>query len=165
MDGTILNVPVFAFSNLARIACQFAQAPFLAFSPVFGGLPGLGGMLGASNALEQVGNRRKIIHHLLEEKLHFILRLKRDRHLIYRGRKQSVYEHALACPLLYAERIVKEERGKEKIYHLEFGYRPVKLPGRKEQLYMVVVRGFGQEPMMLLTNIRVKKSQKVLWRS
>ncbi len=55
VDGTILNVPVFAFPNLARIACQFAQAPFLAFSPLFGGLPGLGGMLGSSCALEQVG--------------------------------------------------------------------------------------------------------------
>lgn len=55
VDGTILNVPVFAFPNLARIASHFAQEPFLAFSPNFGGLPGLGGMLGASNALEQVG--------------------------------------------------------------------------------------------------------------
>lgn len=50
---TIIHVPVFAFPNLARIACQFAPAPFLAFSPQFGGLPGLGGMLGAASALEQ----------------------------------------------------------------------------------------------------------------
>jgi len=113
--------------------------------------------------LDRGGDRRKIIHYLLEEKLRFILRLKKDRHLVYRGKKQSVYEHALACPSLYTERIVKEERGKEKIYHLEFGSRPVKLPGRKEQLYMVVIRGFGQDPMMLLTNIRVKKSRKALW--
>jgi L-fucose isomerase len=55
VDGTIFNVPVFAFPNLARIASHFAQQPFLAFSPNFGGLPGLGGMLGASNALEQGG--------------------------------------------------------------------------------------------------------------
>ncbi len=55
VDGTILNVPVFAFPNLARIASHFAPQPFLAFSPIFGGLPGLGGMLGVSNALEQVG--------------------------------------------------------------------------------------------------------------
>jgi hypothetical protein len=114
--------------------------------------------------LDRGGDRREIIHHVLDEKLRFILRLKKDRHLVYRGKKQSVYEHALACPPLYAERIVKEDRNKEKIYHLEFGYRPVKLPGRKEQLYMVVVRGFGQEPMMLLTNMRIKKSRKALWR-
>jgi len=53
--------------------------------------------------------------------------------------------------MLYSERVVKEERGKENIYHLQFGYRPVRLPERKEQLYMVVVQGFGQDPMMLLT--------------
>jgi len=113
--------------------------------------------------LDRGGDRRKIIHHLLENKLRFIIRLKKDRHLIWRGRKQSVSEHALACPFLYTERIVKQEGGKEKIYHLEFGYRPVRLPGRKEQLYMVVISGFGQEPMMLLTNIQVKRSRKALW--
>jgi len=39
----------------------------------------------------------------------------------------------------------------------------MKLPERKESPYMVVVRGFGLEPMMLLTNIRVNKSRKALW--
>jgi hypothetical protein len=113
--------------------------------------------------LDRGGDRRKIIHHFLDNNLRFILRLKRDRHLLWRGKKCAVYEHALACPLRYMERIVKDERGKERIYHLEFGYRPVLLPGRKEQLYIVVVRGFGQEPMMLLTNIQVKRSRKALW--
>jgi hypothetical protein len=28
---------------------------------------------------------------------------------------------------------------------------------------MVVISGFGQEPMMLLTNIQVKRSRKALW--
>jgi L-fucose isomerase len=55
VDGIILNVPVFAFPNFVRIACQFLQGPFLAFSPLYGKLPGLGGMLAASSALEQVG--------------------------------------------------------------------------------------------------------------
>ncbi len=54
-DATILHVPVFAFPNLARIAAVRAQPPFLAFSPVFGGLPGLGGMLGVGAGLEQSG--------------------------------------------------------------------------------------------------------------
>lgn len=67
VDGTILNVPVFAFPNLARIASHFAQEPFLAFSPNFGGLPGLGGMLGASNALEQVGIPCEKLYGFLED--------------------------------------------------------------------------------------------------
>ena len=114
--------------------------------------------------LDRGGDRRKIIHHLVGNKLRFIIRLKVDRHLIYRGKKRSAYEQALSCPMLYSERIVKEERGREKIYYLQFGYRPIRLPERKEQLYMVVVQGFGQVPMMLLTNVKVKKSRKSLWR-
>jgi len=114
--------------------------------------------------LDRGGDRRKIIHHLLGNKLRFIIRVKVDRHLVYRGNKMSAAEHAAVCPMFYSERVVKEEKGKEKIYHLQFGYRTVKLPERKEQLSMVVVQGFGQDPMMLLTDERVKKSRKSLWR-
>ncbi len=55
VDAVILNVPVFAFPSLVRIACQFVKGPFLAFTPHYGKLPGLGGMLAASSGLEQVG--------------------------------------------------------------------------------------------------------------
>jgi L-fucose isomerase len=54
-EGTIFNLPVFAFPNLVRIAAAWARPPFLAFTPEFGGLPGLGGMLGAAAGLEQTG--------------------------------------------------------------------------------------------------------------
>ncbi|MCJ7563107.1 MAG: L-fucose/L-arabinose isomerase family protein [Candidatus Aminicenantes bacterium] len=66
-DGTILNVPVFAFPNLARIAGACAQPPFLAFSPVFGGLPGLGGMLGVAAGLEQTGVSCEKVYGSLED--------------------------------------------------------------------------------------------------
>lgn len=114
--------------------------------------------------LDRAGDRRKIIHHLLENQLRFIIRLKVDRHLLYRGQRLSALEQALACPMLYSERVIKEERGREKIYQLQFGYRMLRLPERKEPLSLVVVRGFGQEPMMLLTNLPIKKSRKALWR-
>ncbi len=55
VDGTIFNIPVFAFPNLARIAAACGQPPFLAHTPGFGGLPGLGGMLAAAAGLEQAG--------------------------------------------------------------------------------------------------------------
>ena len=71
--------------------------------------------------------------------------------------------------MLYIERIIKEEKHKEKVYHLEFGYRfatlttsrKVKLPGHKEQLYLVV-KGFGEEPLMILTNVEIKRSRRSL---
>ena len=63
----------------------------------------------------------------------------------------------------YADTIVKEVKGEEKVYRIEYGFRKVKLPGRKEQLYLVVIKGFGKKPMMLLTNAVVEKSRKSLW--
>jgi hypothetical protein len=39
----------------------------------------------------------------------------------------------------------------------------VKLPGRDEQLYLVVVKGVGNKPMMLLTDVAVKRTRSRLW--
>ena len=114
--------------------------------------------------MDRGGDREYLFDHMLNNRLSFLVRLKKRRDLIYRGRAHPVLELALTCPLPYAERIVKQEKGKETIYDLQFGARFVKLPGRSEPLTLVVVRGFGQEPMMLLTDLRVTKSRKSLWR-
>ena len=70
---------------------------------------------------------------------------------------------AESCPLLYSDRVVKEEKGEEKAYTVSYGFRKVRVPGRKERLYLVVVKGFGNEPMMLLTTEEVKKKRQRLW--
>jgi len=114
--------------------------------------------------LDRGGDRGDIFDHLLRDQLSFIIRLKSTRDLSYKGRRHSVLELAMTCPLPYAERIVKQEKGKETIYNLQFGARPVKLPGRSEPLTLVVVRGFGQEPLMLLTDLPLTRSRKSLWR-
>jgi hypothetical protein len=113
--------------------------------------------------MDRGGDRGKLIEPFLEREMRFIVRLVGNRNLLSRGRPVLASELAQGCQLLYAENIVKEEKGKEKHYHLEFGYLPVKLPGRDEQLYLVVVTGLGAEPMMLLTNLPMRKNFKVLW--
>ncbi len=47
---------------------------------------------------------------------------KKTRDLIYRGREHSLLELALTWPLPYAERIVKEEKGKETIRFVKLSY-------------------------------------------
>jgi len=110
--------------------------------------------------LDRGGDRGKLINPLLRKKLRFIIRLVGDRHLRVRGRNYEAKDLARRCKMLYAETIVKEVRGEEKVYHIEYGFRPGKFPGRDEQLYLVVVKGFGKEPMMLLTNVAVKRNRK-----
>ena len=113
--------------------------------------------------MDRGGDRREIINPLLCRELRFVIRQTGKRHVVYRGRKRLVLDLARGCPMVHAETIVKEVKGKEKTYHIEYGFRRVKLPGRKEQLYLVVVKGFGSKPMMLLTNVEVNKSRKKLW--
>ena len=38
------------------------------------------------------------------------------------------------------------------------------MPECKGQLYLLVVKGLGQDPLMLLTNIALRRSRKVLWK-
>ncbi len=114
--------------------------------------------------LDRGGDREAIFDYLLNTQLSFIVRVKKTRDLMWKGAKHPVLELAMTCPLPYAERIVKQEKGKETIYDLQFGARAVKLPGRSQPLTLVVVRGFGQEPLMLLTNLRIRRSRKSLWR-
>lgn len=87
-----------------------------------------------------------------------------NRHLIYKGSSILTSDIAKSCPCPYRETIVKIDDGKEKVYHLEFGFRKVMFPDRKESLGLLVIKGFGKGPMMLLTTEPLRRSRKVLWR-
>lgn len=113
--------------------------------------------------LDRGGDRGKVFAELITQELSFIVRLKKTRDLVYRRGKHLVEELAYACPMIHAERIVRQERGKETIYELEFGALPVHLPGKNIPLTLVVVRGLGHEPMALLTSLRVTRGRKSLW--
>jgi hypothetical protein len=114
--------------------------------------------------LDRGGDRGEILRPLLKRELHFLIRLRGDRHLVHRGICRPVVDLASSCPMLYMERVVREEGTKEKVYFLQFGFRKVRLPGRSENLHLVVVKGFGEKPLMLLTNLKLTGSRKDLWR-
>jgi hypothetical protein len=112
---------------------------------------------------DRAGDRGRLLYPLLDKRKRFLIRLVGDRHLVYRGKKSLALDLARSCPLPYADRIIKEDKGKEKAYTLEYGFRKVRLPGRTKQLYLVVVKGFGEKPMMLLTNVEMRKKRTLLW--
>lgn len=113
--------------------------------------------------IDRGGDRMKLFNPFLDRKMRFIARLVGNRDLVFRGCGRQAAELAHGCSMRYAETLVHEEGGKEHVYHLEYGFRRVRLPGREEQMNLVVVRGFGEEPLMLLTNVEVKASRTSLW--
>lgn len=72
-------------------------------------------------------------------------------------------EPSSSTRLLNAESIVREESGGKRAQTIEFGFRGVRSPGRKEELCLVVLRGFGAQPLILLTNLQVKPTRTSLF--
>ena len=50
--------------------------------------------------------------------------------------------------------MIEYEEGTEKFRTVCYDAISVKLPGSNDRLFMVVVKGFGKKPMMLLSNCR-----------
>lgn len=113
--------------------------------------------------MDRGGDRRYIYYYLLPNKLRFLIRVRGDRGLRAAQGVESAVDLARSCPMLFYETVVREEAGQERLVHLACGLRKVRLPDRREELTLVVVKGFGEEPLMILTNLAVRRSRKSIW--
>lgn len=114
--------------------------------------------------LDRGGDRMRLYEPLLARGLRFLIRLRGDRHLVVRGRCRRADDVARGARLRYAETVVREQAGGEKKVPLEYGFRRVRLPNRRNvELTLVVVKGFGSEPLLLLTNVAVKGTRRSVW--
>ena len=113
--------------------------------------------------MDRGGDRRHLYQYLLPNKHRFMIRARADRGLQTAQGIASAVHLARSCPMLFHETLVKEEAGQERLVHLACGLRKVRLPNRKEELTLVVVKGFGEEPLMILTNLPVRRSRKSIW--
>jgi hypothetical protein len=116
--------------------------------------------------MDRGGDRRHVLEPLLERRLHFVIRSTGKRTVIDRRQMLgTVREVAARCRRPFAAKVIRIEDGKEKVYQLQYGAEPIRLPGRKEKMLLVVVAGFGQEPLMLLTNLAAgaRDSESLWW--
>jgi hypothetical protein len=115
--------------------------------------------------IDRGGDRKGgVIVPMVNERVRFIIRLRGDRHLVWHKEKQLAVDITQGCPCPYAETVIKSKGAERKIYRICFGYRRVKLPGCARQLWMLVVKGFGDTPLMLLTTEALRRNRKVLWK-
>jgi len=110
--------------------------------------------------IDRGGDRDKIYEPLIKNNRQFIIRLVGTRDLICRGTPVRSLWLAYSCPCPYKETIVRVKNGEEFIYQVSYGAIPVKLPWSDKLLTLVVVKGYGNKPMMLLTSLPVKRSKE-----
>jgi hypothetical protein len=118
-------------------------------------------------AIDRGGDRGKIFDKFLEKakEKRFVIRLEKTRDLIHKGVKKNCHLLATLLPCPHETVLIKYEDGKEEKTTVSYNALPVRLPGRDYPLFFVVVKGFGKEPMMLLTSCAVNvKIKEALWR-
>lgn len=89
--------------------------------------------------------------HFMKSKEKFIIRSKKNRDVIIKGKRQNILKVANKYKGKYSLKL-KNKDGEE--FDLKISFIPIKLPcNLKEDLTLVVVYGFGETPMMLITNM------------
>lgn len=113
--------------------------------------------------IDRGADRDDLYEALLKNKRNFIIRLVGSRDLIYEGKSLRSLWLAYACRLPYENRVIKIFEGKEHLFNLRYGFLQVCLPELKNPLTMVVIKGFSDKPMMLLTSLKITSKEKDLW--
>ena len=114
-------------------------------------------------AIDRGGDRGRLLEGLLSRSCRFVVRLRGDRNLKdERGRVRNSMAVARGMRCREVVEIVTEDEGTRKRHRVRIGCRRVRLPQREEWLTLVVVKGFGERPMLLLTDVEVKALREVL---
>ncbi len=109
------------------------------------------------------GDRPSFYEHFINKRYDFIIRMKMRNLLSWRS-CWSNEKLAQECNMKYNYHIDFDSHGKECRIQLQFGSMPVRLPFLKNKdLTMVVVKGFGGTPMMLLTSLPVANTFEAHW--
>ena len=110
------------------------------------------------------GDRPAFYDYLVGEARDFVIRLKGRSVLSWRG-MHEVHDLARGCTMRHAHHVTFDSHGRECDVPISFGAMPVRLPMHPEkELHMVVVKGFGRDPMMLITSLPVSGSFESQWR-
>ncbi len=108
-------------------------------------------------AIDRGGDRSRLFKGYLERRIRFVVRLVGDRDLILRdGQKKNALKIAWKCHCPHHRELKIEKEGETKKKTISAGQIKVKLPFSEQVLWLVVVKGFGEKPMMLLTNVALK---------
>lgn len=120
-------------------------------------------------AIDRQGDDIDLMKYFLQEELQFVTRLKMNRYLHFdhninkQVKAERIHHHVR---LIHKAHIYITKDGKEEFLHLNFGATVVALPDDPSHWYtLVIVEGFGKQPMLLLTNklVNTYKSEE-LWR-
>ncbi len=109
--------------------------------------------------IDRGGDRKKIIKPFLENGNRFVIRMVGTRDLWIGDKKRRALRIANNCHCWRTRELVIRKEGKLERRKISIGSKKVKLTFWDEPLWMVVIKGFGEKAMMLLTNTKSIRSK------
>lgn len=104
-------------------------------------------------AIDREGDDNSIIEKFINDEKTFVTRLKYNRLILYKKSFITMQEFTKKIETPYKATIISYDDGKkEKEIIIEYGAEKIQLNGIKEVLIALVIKGFGENPMVLITN-------------
>ena len=107
-------------------------------------------------AVDLGGDRPALFKYVVEKKMQWVIRVNDKRPLILGGGKRHSARRAAGWCKTTIERTIEVERkGRRQRRTVHLGAIPVQLPAHpRVELWLVVIRGLVEHPILLLTNVR-----------
>jgi len=107
--------------------------------------------------IDRGGDRERLLQAFFERFLRFVIRMRGDRHVRWGDETLPMEEVAERCSCPHVRMIEIEKNGERQRKTLTMGSETVYLPWYDKPLTLVVMKGYGEQPMILLTNIDLSK--------
>jgi hypothetical protein len=107
-------------------------------------------------AIDRGGDRAVLLKGFLTRGVRFVVRMVGNRMVIHDGGKERMAKVVRECSCPDQREVIIEKNGETKKKVIWIGHVEVGVPFHKEPLFLVVVRGYSEKPLMLLTNVDVE---------
>ncbi len=107
--------------------------------------------------IDRGGDRERLLQAFFERRLRFVIRMRGDRHVRWENKTFSMEQVAEHCSCPHVRTIEIEKNGERQKKTLTMGSETVYLPWYDEPLTLVVIKGYGERPTILLTNLDISE--------
>ena len=107
--------------------------------------------------IDRGGDRERLLQAFLERHLRFVIRMRGDRHVLWGDETLPMEKVAERCSCPHVRTIEIEKNGERQTKKLMMGSETVSLPWHDKPLSLVVMKGYGESPRILLTNLDFSK--------
>lgn len=108
--------------------------------------------------IDRGGDRETLIGGFSSRGLHFVIRMVGSRHEVGERSLLTIAE-TMRCPFK-REVVLEKPEGRREKKTLQLGVKEIQLPFVEHPLWLVVMKGWGEKPMMLLTDLQPKRQEE-----